>query len=83
MFFSTDWYEIPNPYSVDIYKKEKIPNTEARPATLLKKRLWHMYFPVNFAKFLRKLFTDHLWATASEKTSHDDNGGDELLLRNC
>ena len=23
------------------------------PATLLKKRLWHRYFPVNFAKFLR------------------------------
>ena len=25
-----------------------------RPATLLKKRLWQMRFPVNFAKFLRK-----------------------------
>ena len=25
----------------------------ARPATLLKKRLWHRSFPVNFAKFLR------------------------------
>ena len=24
-----------------------------RPATLLKKRLQHRYFPVNFAKFLR------------------------------
>ena len=24
-----------------------------RPATMLKKRLWHRYFPVNFAKFLR------------------------------
>ena len=24
-----------------------------RPATLLKKRLWHRSFPVNFAKFLR------------------------------
>ena len=23
-----------------------------RPATLLKKRLWHRCFPVNFAKFL-------------------------------
>ena len=23
-----------------------------RPATLFKKRLWHRYFPVNFAKFL-------------------------------
>ena len=25
-------------------------------ATLLKKRLWHRCFPVNYAKFLRKLF---------------------------
>ena len=27
-----------------------------RPATLLKKRLWHRYVPVNFAKFLRTPF---------------------------
>ena len=27
-----------------------------RPATLLKKRLWHRCFPVNFAKFARNLF---------------------------
>ena len=27
-----------------------------RPVTLLKKRLWHRCFPVNFAKFLRHLF---------------------------
>ena len=26
------------------------------PATLLKKRLWHRCFTVNFAKFLRTLF---------------------------
>ena len=26
------------------------------PATLLKKRLWHRCFPMNFAKFLRTLF---------------------------
>ena len=32
-----------------------------RPATLLKKRLWHRCFPVNFAKFLRTpFFTEHL-----------------------
>ena len=31
-----------------------------RPATLLKKRLWHRCFPVNFAKFLRTPFlTEH------------------------
>ena len=31
------------------------------PATLLKKRLWHRCFPINFAKFLRTLF---LWNTS-------------------
>ena len=32
------------------------------PATLLKKRLWHRCFPLNFAKFLRtSFFTEHLW----------------------
>ena len=31
-----------------------------RPATLLKKRLWHRCFPVNFAKFLTSFFTEHL-----------------------
>ena len=33
-----------------------------RPATLSKKRLWHRYFPVNIANFLRAPFvTDHFW----------------------
>ena len=33
-----------------------------RPATSLKKRLWHRCFSVNFANFLRKPFlTEHLW----------------------
>ena len=32
------------------------------PAALLKKRLWHRCFPVNFVKFLRTpFFTEHLW----------------------
>ena len=31
-----------------------------RPPTLLKKRLWHRCFPVNFVKFLRTLLTEHL-----------------------
>ena len=31
-------------------------NTCARPATLMKKILWHRCFPVNFAKFLKQLF---------------------------
>ena len=34
----------------------------ARPATLLKKRLWYWWFPVNFVKFLRTPFyKEHLW----------------------
>ena len=33
-----------------------------RPTTLLKKRLWHRCFPVNFVKFLRTPFyIKHLW----------------------
>ena len=33
-----------------------------RPTTLLEKRLWHRYFPVNFEKFLRTPFyIEHLW----------------------
>ena len=31
-------------------------NTCAKVATLLKKRLWHRYFPVNFAIFPRQTF---------------------------
>ena len=32
------------------------------PPTLLKKKLWHRYFPVNFATFVRKPFIiEHLW----------------------
>ena len=30
-----------------------------RLATLLKKRLWHRYFPVNFVKFLRTRFSQN------------------------
>ena len=39
-----------------------------RPATLLKNRLWHRYFPVNFTKFLRTpFFTEHLrWLLLKE-----------------
>ena len=33
-----------------------------RPAALLKKRLWHRCFPLNFVKFLRTPFgIEHLW----------------------
>ena len=36
-----------------------------RPATLLKKRLWHRCFPVNFKKFLKTFFIEHLRTTDS------------------
>ena len=37
------------------------------PASLQKKKLWHRYFPVYFAKFLGTPFlTEHFWATASD-----------------
>ena len=37
-------------------------HTMLRPATLLKKRLRHLCFPVKFADFLRTpFFTEHLW----------------------
>ena len=39
------------------YKLEQLFQIDAeQPATLLKKRLWHRCFPVNFVKFLRKPF---------------------------
>ena len=45
-----------------------------RPATLLKKRLWHRGFPVNFAKFIRTSFlTEHFqWLFLSFFSSISD-----------
>ena len=37
-------------------KKGVLKNLQAASAILLKKKLWHRYFPVNFAKFLRTTF---------------------------
>ena len=40
----------------------KFTEKHLRPATLLKKRLWHRCFPVNFVKFLRTpFFAEHIW----------------------
>ena len=36
--------------------KHRCQSLRPQPATLLKKRLWHRCFPVNFAKFLRTPF---------------------------
>ena len=40
-----------------------------RRATLLKKRLWHRCFPVNFAKFLRTPFLKPAVAASAEAYS--------------
>ena len=53
---------------------------DLRPVALLKKRLWHRCFPVNFVKFLRTPFiykfcqiskntfyAEHLWTTVSSQ----------------
>ena len=41
--------------------------TGIKPATLLKRRLWHRFFPVNIAKFLRtSFFTDCLCMRRSQ-----------------
>ena len=40
--------------------------TKFRHATLLKKKLWHRCFPVNFAKLSKNtIFTEHVRTTAS------------------
>ena len=43
-----------------------------QPATLLKNRLWHSCFPVNFAKFLRTpFFTEQLrWLLLNHRIQH-------------
>ena len=56
-----------------IHRKTPVPQSEEntsdrpRPATLLKKRLWHKCFLVNFVKFLRTpFFIEHLsWLLSS------------------
>ena len=43
-------------------RKQLCESLSLRPATLLKKKLWHKCFPMNFVKFLRTPFyKEHLW----------------------
>ena len=45
-----------------IYRKTPTVPECLRPATLLKKRVWHRCFPVNFTKFLgTPIFIENLW----------------------
>ena len=46
-------------------------NKGLRPATLLKKRLWHKCFPVNFVKFLRPLFLENTYGGCFCFTEND------------
>ena len=46
------------------------------PATLLKKRIWHRCFPVNFVKFLRTPFLQN----TSGRMFQNRNGKDKNLL---
>ena len=44
-----------------VFKMIQELKSKLKPRTLLKKRLWHRCFPVNFEKFLRTpFFTEHL-----------------------
>ena len=53
-------------YVSKVYKySEAASGGVLRPATLLKKRLCHRCFPLNFVKFLRTPFIEHLRKTAS------------------
>ena len=49
-----------------------------RPVTLLKKRLWHWCFPLNFAKFLR---TPFYRTPPSINTSIDKEQSSRILLK--
>ena len=71
-----------------IHRKTPVPESlfnkvaGLRPATLLKKRLWHRCFPVNFAKFLRTPFlTKHLqWLLLTfDSQKHSCNNQLDLL----
>ena len=53
-----------------------------RPATLLKKRLWYRYFPVNFAKFQNTfLYRTSLVAASDHKTAREQVLNARTMLR--
>ena len=56
---------------VSILIKMQAWGLQVRPATLLIKSFWRRWFPVNFAKFLRKpFFKEHLrWLLLSEESN--------------
>ena len=64
------------------------PQEKISPETLLNKRLWHGYFPVNFVNFLRTpFFQEHFWCllltiSISYLMSHW-NSRPEVLCEKC
>ena len=53
-----------------------------KPATLLKMRIWHSCFPVNFANILRTpFFIEHLWWLLLSK-NNKNNKNNKLVLNN-
>ena len=64
-YAKTQWYSSFNLFTKRSSRPEVFcKKGSLRPATLLKKRLWHKCFLVNFAKFLRAPFIiEHLWTT--------------------
>ena len=66
----------------------KLQASRLTPATLLKKRLWHTCFPVNFAKFIRTPFLQNTfkWVLATSFKSsvirqkgESQNGGNKKI----
>ena len=58
-----------------------------RPVTLLKRRLWHRSFPVNFVKYLRKPFQQNsserlLVNLETAKASQQSDTPTKILKRN-
>ena len=58
---------------------------DLRPTTLLKKRLWHRSFPVNFVKFQRSpFFIEHLrWLLLNTKKNDEISEIFERNFRKC
>ena len=62
-----------------------------RPAILLKERLWHRCFPVNFAKFLRAPFLTervrwlllYMYITSNNKLSDNTRQACHYFISNC
>ena len=67
MHFNRNWWKSFLFCNLNIFWKFKLWKI-CKIANLLKKRLWHRCFPVNFAKFLGTPFIkEHLWWLASER----------------